>query len=352
MYPQTLSRPLPGAAALLWPKRAVKACTSCRRDKIRCDDTRPCNGCRRKGFSEAQCIDGCERCRRARVRCEGGTPCVRCTDLQLECFDDQTTLHLPKPATAAGRGAPGRPSERAKLACRSCRRDNKKCEDQRPCGRCMARNEECVHVGRGPKLVKVRCQFCREGNRRCEDARPCKFCVERGGECIDPPRKGKGHGTRVKAACVNCRRDKVRCDGTRPCGACDKKGLQCCDRPSKSSSPIDSRPPAEYDASASSSPELPHASTSQHGYFDLPRSTSTLPHSPDSSPAGPMPFLSLQYHQPPRYTIDTPPQLHLPPQRHQLPRPDRLPSSSSLTGMMESFGRLSAAMDYRDMQRV
>ncbi|KAI0272490.1 hypothetical protein BC834DRAFT_856998 [Gloeopeniophorella convolvens] len=216
------------SSSAAWVKRAVKACANCRHDKVRCDDTRPCGGCRKKGLTAEQCVDGCEACRRARVRCEGGVPCARCMSLRLECADDPlpakspTALHLQD-----------KPSERAKLACKNCRRDNKKCEDQRPCGRCVLRGDECIHVARGPKLVKVRCQFCREANRRCEDVRPCRYCAARGGECVDPPRKGKGHGTRVKAACVKCRQDKVRCDGQRPCVSCDRKGFVCQDRPSK-----------------------------------------------------------------------------------------------------------------------
>lgn len=73
------------------------------------------------------------------------------------------------------------------------------CDDQRPCSRCIARSEECVHVGRGPKLVKLRCEGCREDNKRCEDPRPCKYCVESNKPCVLVPRKGRGHGTRVKA---------------------------------------------------------------------------------------------------------------------------------------------------------
>ncbi|ETW78657.1 hypothetical protein HETIRDRAFT_172210 [Heterobasidion irregulare TC 32-1] len=181
--------------APLWlPRRATKACTSCRHDKIRCDDLRPCSGCRKKGFVEAQCIDGCEQCRRSRTLCQGGLPCARCNKLRLDCSDDPK-LGLTMMAEPAAKA----PCDRAKTACLACRRDNKKCEDQRPCARCVARSEPCVHVSRGPKMVKVRCQSCREINKRCEDARPCHFCSDTGKECFDLPRKGKGHGTRVKA---------------------------------------------------------------------------------------------------------------------------------------------------------
>ncbi|KAH7915275.1 hypothetical protein BJ138DRAFT_1142091 [Hygrophoropsis aurantiaca] len=214
-----------------WPRRAIKACASCRRDKIRCDGAKPCGGCLKKGYTVDQCVDGCEHCRRARVRCEGGKPCFRCQEMHLECAEEQTALIMrtdTSPPTTIRSNRP-RP-DRAKLACQNCRRDNKKCDDQRPCSRCVARGEDCVHVVRGPKLVKLRCESCRHENRRCEDARPCKQCLDQGKECVSVQRKGRGHGTRVKAACGNCRRDKVRCEGVRPCVTCVRKGYQCFDR--------------------------------------------------------------------------------------------------------------------------
>ena len=117
-----------------------------RRDKIRCDgarfvvkslsmnlysliDTsfsRPCGGCAKKGYSVEQCIDGCEPCRRARVRCEDGKPCQRCRTMQLECRDEATMPTLrPSTPPVAPRSVRGG-ADRAKLACSSCRRDNKK----------------------------------------------------------------------------------------------------------------------------------------------------------------------------------------------------------------------------------
>ncbi|TFK64098.1 hypothetical protein BDN72DRAFT_285337 [Pluteus cervinus] len=229
------------------------------KDKIRCDGSRPCTSCTKKGYAANQCIDGCEPCRRARTRCEGGKPCLRCRDHGLACQDDGTLGGAQGPS-ASGSGAQGQElgqgmmggammgdggstmpvrnvrsgGERAKLACTNCRRDNKKCDDQRPCPRCVARGEECVHVGRGPKLVKLRCEACRKDNKRCEEVKPCGYCVEQKVECVTQPRKGRGHGTRVKAACMSCRRDKIRCDGVRPCSSCVRKNFECVDRACKS----------------------------------------------------------------------------------------------------------------------
>ncbi|KAH7890864.1 hypothetical protein F5I97DRAFT_1839388 [Phlebopus sp. FC_14] len=230
--PPRTSLPISDTTTTTQPRRAVKACASCRRDKIRCDGAKPCGGCVKKGYTFDQCIEGCENCRKARVRCEGGKPCIRCRDMHLDCAEEQNI-----PAVRSDAIPPilvlrsnRHKNERAKLACQNCRRDNKKCDDQRPCSRCATRGEDCVHVGRGPKLVKLRCESCRRENRKCEDARPCRQCAEQGQECINVQRKGRGHGTRVKAACTNCRRDKVRCEGVRPCVTCVRKGYQCIDR--------------------------------------------------------------------------------------------------------------------------
>ncbi|KAI6130145.1 hypothetical protein EV401DRAFT_1923940, partial [Pisolithus croceorrhizus] len=215
-----------------WPKRTAKV-----RDKIRCDGARPCGACVKKGYTVDQCTDGCESCRRARARCEGGKPCLRCRDMHLECAEEQT-VPLVRSETAPPilvLRSSRRRGERAKLACLSCRRDNKKCEDQRPCSRCVARSEECVHVVRGPKSVKLRCESCRQENRKCEEARPCQQCIEQGKECVNVQRRSRGHGTRVKKWLARnlssaCRRDKVRCEGVRPCANCVKKGYQCTNR--------------------------------------------------------------------------------------------------------------------------
>ncbi|KAI0042192.1 hypothetical protein FA95DRAFT_609027 [Auriscalpium vulgare] len=276
---------LPSASSMLWPKRAVKACANCRHDKIKCEDGRPCGGCRKKGLSAEQCVNGCEACRRARVRCEGGSPCDRCHDMQLACEDDSA-----QPKRLSRTKSPQNvKTERAKLACKACRRDNKKCEDERPCGRCIVRGEDCVHVARGPKLVKARCQACRDLNKRCEDVRPCRFCVERQCDCVDPPRKGKGHGTRVKAACMNCRHDKIRCDGQRPCLACSRKGLFCQDRPLNSSSWSETQ--TQTSSSTSGSPR--EASEPESPYHDVvslhnSRMSSTTPASSDLRPLPPV----------------------------------------------------------------
>lgn len=100
--------------------------------------SRPCGGCRKKGYPAEQCTEGCEACRRARVRCEEGKPCPRCGELGLECSESPgSAMHAPlasapstgaryTAASASSKSATSRAGDRAKLACSNCRRDNKK----------------------------------------------------------------------------------------------------------------------------------------------------------------------------------------------------------------------------------
>ncbi|KAF9006099.1 hypothetical protein BDQ17DRAFT_1408101 [Cyathus striatus] len=208
-----------------FPDVLSQACANCRRDKIRCDGVRPCSNCSRRGFYES-CVNGCDPCRHARVRCEEGKPCQRCRSMHIECTEE-TSMNSFEQYTTSTSLKDSRIPEKTKLACISCRKDNKKCDDRVPCSRCASRSEECVRVARAPKLIKLRCEGCRRDNKRCEDNRPCKSCIDSSETCTTLPRRGKGHGTRVKSACISCRRDKVRCDGIRPCSACTRKGSEC-----------------------------------------------------------------------------------------------------------------------------
>ncbi|KLO09568.1 hypothetical protein SCHPADRAFT_561204 [Schizopora paradoxa] len=199
------------------------------RDKIRCDGARPCSGCLKKGIY-VLCIDGCAQCRRSREICDGRKPCQNCDERHLDCEEEDSSPVSRQEVIPLAMPSQAKAGERAKLACLACRRDNKKCGDQRPCSRCISRSEECIHINRGPKIVKSRCHACREQNRKCEDVRPCRHCAELGEQCYDLPRKGRGHGTRVKTACIACRRNKTQCESSRPCNNCKKRGLDCIDK--------------------------------------------------------------------------------------------------------------------------
>ncbi len=108
-----------------------------------------------------RCMSGCAACRRSRELCDGRNPCRNCDERHLVCEDEVSSPVARHEVVPPTMPPPVRTGERAKLACLACRRDNKKCGDQRPCARCISRSEECIHVNRGPKIVKSRCQACR-----------------------------------------------------------------------------------------------------------------------------------------------------------------------------------------------
>ncbi|KAJ6498319.1 hypothetical protein DFH09DRAFT_335151 [Mycena vulgaris] len=228
--------PPPPTPSSSWPRRTAKACSNCRRDKVRCDGTRPCSGCTKKN---KQCVDGCDPCRRARARCEKtGNSCTRCEAEKIECVEEERPEPSPVSFFVPQRQSPPpspNPRERAKSACQNCKNDNKKCDDQRPCSRCVARSEACVPIARAPSTrVKLRCEACRKNpSSRCDDARPCQNCVAAGLECVNLVRQGRGCGTRVKGACISCRRNKIRCDGARPCSSCIRRGSECLEQACK-----------------------------------------------------------------------------------------------------------------------
>jgi len=125
--------------------------------------------------------------------------------------------------------------DRAKTACSTCRRDNKKCSNTRPCDRCVQRGEKCLEIVRKadePCRVKMRCRACRRDNKKCVEMakRPCQHCIDIGETCEEVPRKGRGSGSRVKIACMGCRRDKIQCEESRPCKNCLRKGIRCLER--------------------------------------------------------------------------------------------------------------------------
>jgi len=321
-------------------KRALRACSNCRKDKTRCNGERPCTGCVKKGFKAHECIDGCTYCRKMRLRCLGGQPCANCAEVGAGCVEEReterrtgpplnrnvsvldfsTTTNTPAqsgttiedrhrnrptnlkihysqhppsleatspiyPSATSGQGVtviqnadgsvvqiplyltpitpalnehgqeipgfpplrplagPSRPrgtgQDRAKTACFSCRRDNKKCSNTRPCDRCLQRGEKCTEIEKKDEeqpRSKMRCKACRRDNKKCKrkekappDA-PCDHCLSIGEPCEEVPRKGRGSGSRVKVACVGCRRDKIQCEEMRPCRNCVRKCIRCLER--------------------------------------------------------------------------------------------------------------------------
>ncbi|KAF8581542.1 hypothetical protein K439DRAFT_218940 [Ramaria rubella] len=166
------------AASLVAYKRVPKACGPCRREKTRCNLSRPCNSCIHRGRTE-QCIDECVGCRRNRIVCDEYRPCMPCIMQGQICMEAVTKQVTKQDVPAVS--------------------------------------------------VNGRCALCARKNRKCEDRRPCGRCVKEGAVCVDVPRRRPPVGSRVKRACVGCRSDRIQCETARPCYACARKNIECVD---------------------------------------------------------------------------------------------------------------------------
>ncbi|OAA47225.1 Fungal transcriptional regulatory protein [Beauveria brongniartii RCEF 3172] len=100
---------------------------------------------------------GCRVCRARKVKCDGRpNGCRNCERLQLDCVaDDGSTA--PSTSSAAVAAAVKRSSSASAVAlkkirtyrsCNACRLSKTKCDGDRPkCGRCVAKQVECVYDG-------------------------------------------------------------------------------------------------------------------------------------------------------------------------------------------------------------
>lgn len=76
------------------------------------------------------------------------------------------------------------------------------------------------------------CSNCSRLKKRCDEQRPCSRCVKQGVVC--KVRKA-GRALRPKGlrytskACVECKRSKTRCGRERPCRRCERMGILCHD---------------------------------------------------------------------------------------------------------------------------
>ncbi|KAF8916322.1 hypothetical protein CPB85DRAFT_1290874 [Mucidula mucida] len=209
-------------------KKSGQACSTCRRDKVKCNQLRPCDVCIKKRCGH-QCLTGCIACRTARVRCQPGQGerCRRCEESNENCISAalKTRKGLPL-STSAPR------KDRVKLACLGCRSEIRRyeimCDTQRPCTRCVIKGKTCEPGEKSAKSSKLRCDACRKGNKKCGDDRPCALCIENGEPCKQNEKRKGGHGTRIKQVCrVFCRRRKIKCDQEFPCGPCDRNNYEC-----------------------------------------------------------------------------------------------------------------------------
>jgi len=113
-------------------RHVQKACEACRRSKVKCDDKRPCSFCVRNGDAET--------CRPSVL--DPNAP----TDEEPWYLNDQESAFLlSKPKR-----------KQVSRACLPCRRSKVKCDESRPCGRCMrlGKVDSCLQSdGAGEELA-------------------------------------------------------------------------------------------------------------------------------------------------------------------------------------------------------
>ena len=137
-------------------------------------------------------------------------------------------------------------------ACEECRRSKTRCNDERPCSRCIrvGRADACSNESRssafGPwsfdlklkrRAVKA-CKNCQVKKIKCGDSRPCAQCYGIGVPCHDDNEWSSGSTEpflvqrkreQVLQACESCRKSRLKCDEQRPCTRCERRQELCVD---------------------------------------------------------------------------------------------------------------------------
>jgi len=171
-----------------------RACEPCRRKKLKCEDTRPCSRCVRKGtactgptLSYEVMVE--DRQRSSEMLPRGG-----------DGFTIEESKFLPFNELQLNR-------RRAQVAqaCGPCKRSKVKCDDVRPCSRC---------VKEGPAMMRA----CSEGFGITDSLQAQALA-------------GRPVSRRVPSSCERCRRSKLKCDMERPCRNCVSHGdsMKCID---------------------------------------------------------------------------------------------------------------------------
>ncbi|GLB41675.1 hypothetical protein LshimejAT787_1002750 [Lyophyllum shimeji] len=239
-----------------WPRRASRACASCRRDKIRCDGARPCAGCIKKGYSADQCVDGCDPCRRARVRL-----LLKILRWHLDLF---------------GLCVPIRPIERNWHA------------------RTVAEITRSVRTNDHVRVVwlvarSVYTSVADPSSSSCDVKH-----VDKIANAVKTLVRAEGMAPELKLRA----RDKIRCDGVRPCASCVRKGLECVERACKSCS-------REGRAADCTHRKAQAAAMSEN-------SEAAQDKRPDEYPPPPLPEKDYTLPQPPQHRLHLPPISHPP----------------------------------------
>ena len=140
-----------------------------------------------------------------------------------------------------------------KERCQSCYKRKCYCDQRQPkCGACFKKQMRCIPLTEesireieqqaAEKALHQKnekdkkCDYCHKNNKRCEETRPCSSCNKKGLTCrthnewaiwkqAEDERRSKAV-TGVKK-CSPCNGKRILCDGETPCGTCKRQGTRC-----------------------------------------------------------------------------------------------------------------------------
>eukprot|EP00960_Hanusia_phi_P072314 767758-Hanusia_phi.AAC.1 len=128
-------------------------------------------------------------------------------------------------------------------------------------GQCDLKEKGSSKLNRSAFCVLRACGNCRRLKTKCDNTRPCSRCLARGiaSTCADWAKDKPESRKQVSKACEPCRRLKERCDDERPCKRCCKRGRShlCVDQVHEESSSPHLTPPREHSPVMSPLPGSP-----------------------------------------------------------------------------------------------
>lgn len=189
----------------------------------------------------------CAKCFTRRRECIGGRPCQPCTDIGLECTEqDSMTANL---IPDENRGVTDQARNvQVGVKCHSCQVARLRCDGAKPkCSSCVKGKLQCKPYDPEDKYMTHaieatrngdddrRCHTCARLQRPCDGTypfeTPCTRCVNQ--KLICEPKGAAKHGVKRENKCARCIKYERKCDGQRPCNTCSalKNGpWKCVDR--------------------------------------------------------------------------------------------------------------------------
>lgn len=171
--------------------------------------------------------------------CDGNRPCLTCRKQGLECHDQTAYAKalIPKEnrdlPDMAGKAFPMDDL----IKCEFCYKRNSVCKadplsQEGKCTNCEKLRRNCNFDYEESEVIKdvdkyrteATCQPCINNHRRCNEEDPCDKCIARGIECYRP---AKRTGVPFEEKCGTCVGRRRKCNGEMPCDTCIADNKNC-----------------------------------------------------------------------------------------------------------------------------